>query len=1184
MSDNSSSVKKTNSTINSAASIESIQKSSPQLLKHLTMTVQSQNQQQQNSNATTDKDSAGAAAVVPRKRLKLDIEAAINSKSTTASENNVDDKTVSNSSSMRRRLLEKRLARLARISDGYKDNMSELFFLQSRGNVVDLPAFRKKPSQQYLSFLKSNSAPENVLKDVRLAVFGPNALLTATTASDSGPTVKVSSTTGRVTVSSAAMAAAVVAAQGMHGWKMESANGGNSPSTSSNAKPPYSPRVGGILSPVKYGDQLLVRTPAEVAAAAATAARTDTYSIYRLPTYTKEVLVEKMRQEAWVARRVKDLDKEGLWSEKRLPKVCERPRGRTQWDSVLSEMQWLAPDFAQERRWKKAAAKMLAYSAKEYVEQMAERKAKALAAREKRHRKIAKFIAGQVLLFWSNIAQSSLQIQQQQPQPQQSSYQEKIVTFNVPNRGGHQSKSSPTTDLLGGEASSESGVCNLDDEDGDSSDSTDSYELELSDGEDDESTIAEQEVHEEATEAEHRAEVKLLEEDNSRSLEVLLKTAFPGYDPSDFQQQHDSSISSDEEDSDSYSVDSDDDEALENDMDFTEAGDLEKVVNLPMSKSQRKLYDDYLSSDTSQRAIGSGNAESIANVLDTLRKICSHPHLLQQVPELVLESESSSSSLNFPRVIDDLKIPKLAASAAEYDPYAEVDLASLNLVFLAHEGTLTALTSDRIRKCRASRNLIEELPDKTEADPPGVPRGRLALQISTSNSSSFGGIGNSFQNGAAGGSHFTTSEQSINGQHILLTSTPVNVARKQSNKEDAVKKETTEEETEIEEDEDKAFHRDSLNVIAKFNERRCNGIPLYGQDLVEVLTICDGPYRPTEKWLSSTASTLPAAASSTSRLQQNQVMESKDWPLCLQPKGKPLARRSALFKSTLAAEKLMTTATALKIHSEDLTVSLTLCPKIFLSSSWTNPALRSNKFPVSMMKQQTPPSPPTSLINRKFDPVNRVLRDVSAKLAKLDALLQDFRRRNERCLVFCEMPEMRTLLCRYLRGHHYNFIYLNPDFDERKRMDLMNQFSLRSHFGILLSSPKVVTPPCPMKSLANITRVVFFDSNLVSDSDECEVNSSLEWCRSFSPNHSLFVYKLVCEGTVEDSLSIKALQQRLLLNNRAHGEKQPENGSNAALWKIKKHTLEALFSPSIGDNGILEQKVMNFREISNTFY
>ena len=34
-----------------------------------------------------------------------------------------------------------------------------------------------------------------------------------------------------------------------------------------------------------------------------------------------------------------------------------------------------------------------------------------------------------------------------------------------------------------------------------------------------------------------------------------------------------------------------------------------------------------------------------------------------------------------------------------------------------------------------------------------------------------------------------------------------------------------------------AFHKDSLNVIAKFNERRCHGMPLYGQDLIQALTI-----------------------------------------------------------------------------------------------------------------------------------------------------------------------------------------------------------------------------------------------------------------------------------------------------------------------------------------------------------
>ena len=68
---------------------------------------------------------------------------------------------------IRKRLLEKRKARRTRVLESYKDNMSEMFFLQSKGNVVDLPSFRKRPTQQYLNFLKSNSAPNDIMDEVR---------------------------------------------------------------------------------------------------------------------------------------------------------------------------------------------------------------------------------------------------------------------------------------------------------------------------------------------------------------------------------------------------------------------------------------------------------------------------------------------------------------------------------------------------------------------------------------------------------------------------------------------------------------------------------------------------------------------------------------------------------------------------------------------------------------------------------------------------------------------------------------------------------------------------------------------------------------------------------------------------------------------------------------------------------
>ena len=65
----------------------------------------------------------------------------------------------------------------------------------------------------------------------------------------------------------------------------------------------------------------------------------------------------KARHEAEVVRAVSDLRKEGLWSASRLPKVQEPGRRKSLWDYLLEEMQWLATDFSNERRWKVNAAR-----------------------------------------------------------------------------------------------------------------------------------------------------------------------------------------------------------------------------------------------------------------------------------------------------------------------------------------------------------------------------------------------------------------------------------------------------------------------------------------------------------------------------------------------------------------------------------------------------------------------------------------------------------------------------------------------------------------------------------------------------------------------------------------------------------------------------------------------------------
>ena len=56
--------------------------------------------------------------------------------------------------------------------------MAELYFLEGGSNVTDLPLFRRRPSHQFLTYLKANNAPDRVVTEVQTAVMGVAALST----------------------------------------------------------------------------------------------------------------------------------------------------------------------------------------------------------------------------------------------------------------------------------------------------------------------------------------------------------------------------------------------------------------------------------------------------------------------------------------------------------------------------------------------------------------------------------------------------------------------------------------------------------------------------------------------------------------------------------------------------------------------------------------------------------------------------------------------------------------------------------------------------------------------------------------------------------------------------------------------------------------------------------------------
>lgn len=120
---------------------------------------------------------------------------------------------------------------------------------------------------------------------------------------------------------------------------------------------------------------------------------------------TQDKQVEQAKLESQVHERISELRKEGQWSASRLPKLMEATRPKSHWDYLLEEMRWMAADFAQERRWKEAAAKKLVRTCARHHQEQRKNKESSKKEEEIHLRHVASTIAREVEFFWSNIEQ-----------------------------------------------------------------------------------------------------------------------------------------------------------------------------------------------------------------------------------------------------------------------------------------------------------------------------------------------------------------------------------------------------------------------------------------------------------------------------------------------------------------------------------------------------------------------------------------------------------------------------------------------------------------------------------------------------------------------------------------------------------------------------------------------------------
>lgn len=236
--------------------------------------------------------------------------------------------------------------------------------------------------------------------------------------------------------------------------------------------------------------------------------------------------VEQAKLENQVHQRISELRKEGQWSASRLPRLVEASRPKSHWDYLLEEMQWMAADFAQERRWKEAAAKKLVRTCARYHQERKKSEERSKKEREIHLRHIASTIAREVEFFWSNIEQVveiKLQFEIYEKRLKTLSLQKASAKVPGQSTGVKAEKEEATTSIRKRKLSSS-----------------------LVDEDDEESTIEEQEVME--GETDHKAELVDLAKDAEMSLDALMKQYAGAY--SDSFEWPQPSLQSDEDDMD----------------------------------------------------------------------------------------------------------------------------------------------------------------------------------------------------------------------------------------------------------------------------------------------------------------------------------------------------------------------------------------------------------------------------------------------------------------------------------------------------------------------------------------------------------------------------------------------------------------------------------------------------------
>nr|QVD39288.1 Helicase domino [Schistocerca gregaria] len=452
---------------------------------------------------------------------------------------------------MRHSVQEQKTIRMRELCEQYAEHAAEAFFLQAGGNMMDYHIWRKKPSTpQFLHFLRTHRLdPDDDDEDLtqQLSATVANASQNA----DLKVPSSVSSSPSPVQVSTSFVTNDTTAAT--TGTNSVSSSLRLSSQTTAERSLPPSSVVKHKTSTVSVAPRFHARQHSISA-------------LYDNSIGSQEQIAEKAKQEAHVMQRILELQKEGLWSEKRLPKVQEPPRAKAHWDYLIEEMVWLAADFAQERKWKKAAAKKCARNVQKYFQEKEAQAQKAEKIQELRLKKIAGFMAKEVKTFWANVEKLVEYKQQTRLEEKRKKALDQHLSFIVDqtekysnwlaesmNKGGDSTNVSVPASVASSRLSSPSRRTTVSDDEFQPNQSST----------DDEETIAKAE--EDTENQNHSEEIEMLKRESEIPLEDLLKEL-----PEDYLQSRDTNSNEEFKKDETDSEKADDEFIIESDKESTD--------------------------------------------------------------------------------------------------------------------------------------------------------------------------------------------------------------------------------------------------------------------------------------------------------------------------------------------------------------------------------------------------------------------------------------------------------------------------------------------------------------------------------------------------------------------------------------------------------------------------------------